>query len=133
MTIENKKKLTLEQVEKILKKKMPDYNYKIINNVVLVSKNEQVQLNVIVEEGTIQTVEAVGFISKIAVALGAVAFAFYLLQLSEFPTWIKTIIYIFSFLIGGILADLLHKSRYRKDYLEFKPQIEGILMKINEK
>lgn len=132
MTIENKKNLSLEQVEKLLKKKMPDYDYKIVNNVVLVSKNESVQLNVIVEEATIQTVEAVGFISKIAVALGTVAFAFYILQTFELATWIKTIIYILSFLIGGVLADLLHKSRYRKDYLSFKPQIEGILMKASQ-
>jgi len=132
MTIENKKNLSLEQVEKLLKKKMPDYDYKIVNNVVLVSKNESVQLNVIVEEATIQTVEAVGFISKIAVALGTVAFAFYILQTFELATWIKAIIYILSFLIGGVLADLLHKSRYRKDYLSFKPQIEGILMKASQ-
>jgi hypothetical protein len=133
MTIENKKNLTLTQVEKLLKKKMPDYDYKIVNdNVVLVSKNESVQLNVIIEEATIQTVEAVGFITKIAVALGTVAFAFYILQTFELANWIKAIIYILSFLIGGVLADLLHKSRYRKDYLTFKPQVEGILMKANE-
>jgi hypothetical protein len=32
MTIENKRNLTLAQVEKLLKKKMPDYDYKIVNN-----------------------------------------------------------------------------------------------------
>jgi|GEM_PF-1768284 hypothetical protein len=133
MTIENKRNLTLAQVEKLLKKKMPDYDYKIVNNnVVLVSKNESVQLNVIIEDATIQTVEAVGFITKIAVALGTVALAFYILQTFELANWIKAIIYILSFLIGGVLADLLHKGRYHKDYLTFKPQIEGILMKANE-
>jgi hypothetical protein len=132
MTIENKKNLSLEQVQKLLKNKMPDYDYKIVNNVVLVSKSERVQLNVIVENTTIQTIESVGFISKIAVALGTVAFAFYTLQTFELATWIKAIIYILSFLIGGVLADLLHKSRYRKDYLAFKPQIEGILMKASQ-
>ena len=132
MIIENKKNLTLEEVEKILKNKMPDYNYEIINNVVLVSKNENIQLNVIVEEETIQTIEAVGFITKIAVALGMVALAFYILQMFELANWVKWIIYVLSFLIGGVLSDVLHKSRHRKAYAEFKPKMEGILMKANE-
>ncbi|MFT6149199.1 MAG: hypothetical protein ACJAUH_001886 [Saprospiraceae bacterium] len=132
MIIENKKNMTLEEVEKILKNKMPDYNYKIVNNVVLVSKNENIQLNVIVEEETIQTIEAVGFITKIAVALGTVALAFYILQMFELANWVKWIIYVLSFLTGGVLSDVLHKSRYRKAYAAFKPKMEGILMKANE-
>lgn len=131
MTIENKKKLSLEQVEKLLKKKMPDYDYKIINNVVLVSKNESVQLNVIVEDATIQTVEAVGFITKLGFALGVMATAFYFLQFYELKYWLQSIIYILAFLFGGVLGDLYHKGRYKKDYATFKPQIEGILMKAN--
>lgn len=129
MTLENNKKLTLAQVEKVLKKKLPDYQYEIVNNVVLVSKTESVQLNVIVEEDTVQVVEAVGFIHKLAVALGTVGIVFYLTQEMGLPTWAKALVYLVAFLVGGVLGDLLHKGRYTKDYRDFKPKVEGVVMK----
>ncbi|MFK7949759.1 MAG: hypothetical protein AB8G11_19370 [Saprospiraceae bacterium] len=131
MTIENNKGLKLEQIEKTLKKKLPDYDYKIVNNnVVLVSKDETVQLNVIVEEETIQIVEAVGFVGKLAVAIGTIGLAFYFMQTMELATWIRVIVYLLAFLIGGLLGDFLHKARYAKQYKGFKPKVEGVIMKM---
>lgn len=129
MTIDNNKKLTLEQVEKVLKKKLPDYEYKVINNVVLVSKTESVQLNVIVEEDTVQVVEAVGFISKLAIAMGTMGTVFYFMQTVVVATWISVLIYLVAFLVGGLLGDLLHKGRHTKAYKEFKPKVLGVVMK----
>ena len=132
MTIENNKGLKLEQIEKTLKKKLPDYDYKIVNNVVLVSKTESVQLNVIVEEETIQVVEAVGFINKLAIAIGTIGLAFYFMQTMELSIWIRVVVYLLAFLVGGLLGDLLHKARYAKQYKSFKPKVEGVVMKIAE-
>lgn len=132
MTIENNKGLKLEQIEKTLKKKLPDYDYKIVNNVVLVSKTESVQLNVIVEEETIQVVEAVGFINKLAIAIGTIGLAFYFMQSMELSIWIRVVVYLLAFLVGGLLGDLLHKARYAKQYKSFKPKVEGVVMKIAE-
>jgi hypothetical protein len=132
VTIENKKGLKLEQIEKVLKKKLPDYDYKIINNVVLVSKTESVQINVVVEDETIQVVEAVGFIGKLAVAIGTIGLAFYFMQFAELQIWLQGIIYFLAFLVGGMLGDLLHKARYAKQYKSFKPKVEGVVMKMVE-
>ena len=130
MTIENNKGLKLEQIEKLLKRKLPDYTYKVINDdVVLVSKTESVQLNVIVEKETIQVVEAVGFVNKLAVAIGTIGLAFYFMQTMEINTFVRVVIYLLAFLVGGVLGDLLHKGRYAKQYKDFKPKVEGILMK----
>lgn len=132
MTIDNNKKLTLEQVEKTLKKKLKEYDYKVINNVVLVSKTEAVKLNVIVEEESIQVVEAVGFINKLAIAIGTIGLVFYFIQSMEIAIWIRVIIYLLAFLVGGLLGDFFHKARYAKEYKKFKPKVEGLIMKIAE-
>ena len=133
MTIENKKRVELSEIEKALKKKLSDYSFKIVNdNVILVSKDETVKLNVIVEEETIQIVEAVGFVGKLAVAIGTIGLAFYALQFVDFPIWVQAIFYLFAFLVGGLLGDILHKARYAKQYKQFKPKVEGIVMKLVE-
>ena len=133
MTIENKKRVELSEIEKALKKKLSDYSFKIVNdNVILVSRDETVKLNVIVEEETIQIVEAVGFVGKLAVAIGTIGLAFYALQFVDFPIWVQAIIYLFAFLVGGLLGDILHKARYAKQYKQFKPKVEGIVMKLVE-
>ena len=133
MTIENKKRVQLIELEKVLKKKLSDYSFKIVNdNVILVSKDEAVKLNIIVEEETIQIVEAVGFVGKLAVAIGTIGLAFYVLQFVSFPIWIQAIIYLFAFLVGGLLGDILHKARYAKQYKQFKPKVVGVVMKVVE-
>jgi hypothetical protein len=133
VTIENKKKVQLGQIEKVLKKKLPEYSYNIVNdNVILVSKDESVKLNVIVEEESVQIVEAVGFVGKLAVAIGTIGLAFYALQFVDFPLWIQAILYVLAFLVGGLLGDFLHKARYAKQYKVFKPKVEGIVMKVVE-
>ncbi len=130
MTIENNQKQTLIQIEAALKEQLPDYTYQIINNVVLVSKTESVQINVVVEDETVQVVEAVGFIPKLATALGVVGVAFYVLQTMELPQWIEFATYFVAFLLGGALGDILHKARYRKEYADFKPNVERVLKTI---
>lgn len=132
MTIENNKGLDLKQIEKALKKKLPDYKYEVINNVVLVSKTEAVKINVVVEEKEIQVVEAVGFVGKLAVAIGTIGIAFYFMQTMELAVWIRVVVYLLAFLVGGLLGDILHKARYRKEYKDFKPKVEGVVMKIAE-
>jgi hypothetical protein len=129
MNLENTKKLTLPQVEKLLKKKLPDFELKVINNVVLVQKTETVKLNVVVEDDYIQVVEAVDFIPKLATAIGIVAVVFYILSRTEFPTWAKIIGYILGFLVGGALGDVLHKARFKKEYDTFKPKVIGFIQK----
>ena len=129
MNLENTKKLTLPQVEKLLKKKLPDFNFKVVNNVVLVYKTESAKLNIVVEDDFIQIVEAVDFIPKIATALGTVGLVFYFFQSFEIANWIKIIGYVLAFLLGGALGDVLHKARFKKEYDTFKPKVIGIIQK----
>ncbi len=133
MNLENTKNLTLEQVEKLLKKKLSGFDLKVVNNVVMVQKTESVKLNVVIEEDYIQIVEAVDFIPKIATALATVGFVYYFLQYLDIPNWVKIIGYVLGFLLGGALGDLLHKSRFKKEYDTFKPKVIGIVQKkLNE-
>ncbi len=129
MNLENTKKLTLPQVEKLLKKKLPDLELKVINNVVLVQKTETVKLNVVVEDDYIQVVEAVDFIPKLGMALGTIALVFYFFQSFELPIWAAVIGYILAFLVGGLLGDVLHKARFKKEYDTFKPKVIGFIQK----
>lgn len=129
MNLENTKKLTLLEVEKLLKRKLPDFDFNVVNNVVLVYKTESAKLNVVVEADYIQIVEAVDFIPKIATALGTVGLVFYFFQSFEIPNWVKIIGYIIGFLLGGALGDALHKARFKKEYDTFKPKVIGIIQK----
>ena len=127
MEIENTKNWSLDSIKRRLEIKCPDYKYQKINDTILVTKEGDIKLNVFLDEEVIKVVEAVPFVTKMAVALGFMGLIFYILSTTELSTWVKVVGYVFSFLIGGILGDLFHKYRFQKQYSDFKPVVIAAL------